>query len=107
MNSFTPSELLKLRLRDKPAFARLPQVVNISVGRLSSDAYGDLADLVLALSGRSGVWVDGRGETRPNNGLVKAAGGLTRDAFALPFLYARHKWLAQRLARRGGETKCA
>lgn len=107
MSSLSPTELLKMRLRDKSAFDQLPSTVQIDVGRLSADAYGDMADLALALSGRAGIWKDGRGNTRPARGVRKAAAGLMRDSLAMPWLYARHRRQALHLASLGANRKCA
>lgn len=99
MKALSPSELVKMVVTDRNLFRALPQSVSVSVARLEADAYGDLADMALVLSGRKGLWSDGRGATRPSRGGVAAAAGLARDALALPWLYGRHRWRASELAR--------
>jgi glycosyltransferase involved in cell wall biosynthesis len=107
MTAYSASDLLKMRLRASGDFNALKAPVEITVPRLSADAYGDLADLALALGRKGGTWTDARGETRPRRRFAMAAGGAVRDALCLPWLYMRHRQRALSLSRQRQRLACA
>lgn len=108
MTRLSPSDIVKLRFQGLAGVRALADPLVIEVPRLEAAAYCDIADAVLAASGRKAwSWEDATGRRRPGRGLFASLLGLARDAAMLPVQVAYHTMRARRCAAAGRTGKRA